>query len=85
MYGSMVDIQSTMTEIRPGKKKEDRNHRAKCPHLRRRAAIKKKVETTAAKYKLMACPILWAAIINKNLVIFHPFAQKPLLSDVSPT
>jgi len=29
MCGSMVDIQSPTAEIRRGKKKEDRNHRAK--------------------------------------------------------
>jgi len=29
MCGSMADIQSSAAEIRRGKKKEDRNHRAK--------------------------------------------------------
>jgi len=45
----MVDIQSATAEIRRGnkkrrKKKHRRNHRMKieCPHLLRRAAIKKK-------------------------------------------
>jgi len=35
MCGSKVDFQSVTAEIRRGKKKEDRNHRAiiYCPHL----------------------------------------------------
>jgi len=43
MCGSMVHIQSPTAEIRPGKKIEERTHRAKikCPHLLRRAAIKR--------------------------------------------
>jgi len=43
MYGSMVDIQSTMTEKRRGKKIEERRRndggKTQCPHLLHRAAI----------------------------------------------
>jgi len=45
----MVDIQSTASEIRRGKKEERR---------------RRKIEITGQKYNGMACPLLWAAIIR---------------------
>jgi len=45
MCGNMVDTQSVTVENRRGKKKEDRNHRAKYNGLHYWAAIKKKKKT----------------------------------------